>query len=324
VSQVLAAIGWVVEHRHDHGLDIRVLNLSFGTDGVQSYILDPLALAVEQAWRKGIFVVVSAGNEGYGSRKLDDPAYDPLIMAVGATSRSGTAGRADDRVADFSSVGDASRHPDVVVRGTSILSLRVPGSNIDRSYPGARVGDSPRLFRGTGTSQAAAVVSGAAALVIEQRPGITPDQLKKLFQRSAYELPRGNAGQSELREAGVRVALDDFGTGYSSLTRLRQMPVDEIKIDRSFVSQVEHDEHDRAIVRSVIRLAHDLGLTVVAEGVETRACWDWLVHEGCDEAQGFLMGRPMPASELEASLRMAVSAAAYAPRHRRHGTGATA
>jgi serine protease AprX len=195
VSQVLAAIGWVVEHRRDHGLDIRVLNLAFGTDGIQSYILDPLAFAVEQAWRKGIFVVVSAGNKGYGSGKLDDPAYDPIIMAVGATDRRGTASRAVDRVAPFSSVGDASRHPDVVVPGSSIVSLRAPGSNIDRSHPGGRVGDTPRLFRGSGTSQAAAVVSGAAALVIEQRPGIKPDQLKKLLKRSAYDLPRGTVGQ---------------------------------------------------------------------------------------------------------------------------------
>ena len=195
VSQVLAAIGWVVEHRRDHGLDIRVLNLAFGTDGVQSYVLDPLAFAVEQAWRKGIFVVVSAGNKGYGSAKLDDPAYDPIIMAVGATDRRGTTTRTDDRVASFSSIGDASRHPDVVVPGTSILSLRAPGSNIDRSYPGGRVGSTPRLFRGSGTSQAAAVVSGAAALVIDQRPSIKPDQLKKLLKRTAYDLPSGNAGQ---------------------------------------------------------------------------------------------------------------------------------
>lgn len=195
VSQVLAAIGWVVEHRRDPGMDIRVLNLAFGTDGVQSYVLDPLAFAVEQAWRKGIFVVVSAGNKGYGSRSLDDPAYDPIIMAVGATDRRGTTARSDDRVAGFSSVGDASRRPDVVAPGSSIVSLRAPGSNIDRSYPGGRVGDTPRLFRGSGTSQAAAVVAGAAALVIEQRPRITPDQLKKLLKRTAYELPNGTVGQ---------------------------------------------------------------------------------------------------------------------------------
>jgi EAL domain-containing protein (putative c-di-GMP-specific phosphodiesterase class I) len=114
---------------------------------------------------------------------------------------------------------------------------------------------------------------------------------------------RAQAILGELRDAGVRVAIDDFGTGYSSLTRLRQLPVDEIKLDRSFVSRIEHDEDDRAIVRSVIGLAHDLGLAVVAEGVETRGCWEWLARHGCDEAQGYLMGRPMPLEDLEASLR---------------------
>jgi EAL domain-containing protein (putative c-di-GMP-specific phosphodiesterase class I) len=114
---------------------------------------------------------------------------------------------------------------------------------------------------------------------------------------------RAHAILSDLRAMGVRVAVDDFGTGYASLTRLRQMPVDEIKLDRSFVGRIEHDEHDRAIVRSVIGLAHELGMTVVAEGVETRACWDWLAQHGCDEAQGYLMGKPMPIEDLEASLR---------------------
>jgi serine protease AprX len=221
VSQVLAAIGWVVEHRRDHGLDIRVLNLAFGTDGVQSYVLDPLAFAVEQAWRRGIFVVVSAGNKGYGSAKLDDPAYDPIVMAVGATERHGTATRGDDRVAGFSSVGDTKRRPDVVVPGTSIVSLRAPGSNIDRSYPGGRVGDTPRLFRGSGTSQAAAVVSGAAALVIEQRPRITPDQLKKLLKRTAFELPGGSVGQgSGLVDLRAAFGADTPANGQSAAPSL--------------------------------------------------------------------------------------------------------
>jgi EAL domain-containing protein (putative c-di-GMP-specific phosphodiesterase class I) len=114
---------------------------------------------------------------------------------------------------------------------------------------------------------------------------------------------RAHAILTELRALGVRVAVDDFGTGYASLARLRQLPVDEVKLDRSFVSRIEHDAQDRAIVRSVIGLAHDLGLAVVAEGVETRACWDRLREYGCDEAQGYLMGKPMPVEELEASLR---------------------
>jgi len=74
---------WVVQHGSSNGLNIRVLNLSFGTDGVQDYRLDPLAHAVEEAWRRGVVVVTSAGNEGYGDGQLNNPAYDPYVLAVG-------------------------------------------------------------------------------------------------------------------------------------------------------------------------------------------------------------------------------------------------
>jgi serine protease AprX len=191
VSQVIAGIDWVVQHRNRHGLNIRVLNLSFGTDGVQDYRIDPLAYAVEVAWRKGIVVVVAAGNEGFGSAKLNNPAYDPHVLAVGAADTSGTADRADDTVPSWSSRGDGTRNPDLVAPGTSIVSLRDPGSAIDLAYPTARVGD--RFFKGTGTSQAAAVVSGAAALVIQQRPGISPDQVKRLLTKSARRLRKADA-----------------------------------------------------------------------------------------------------------------------------------
>ncbi len=186
VSQVLAAIDWVVQHRRDGDLNIRVLNLSFGTDGVQDYVLDPLTYAVEVAWRKGIVVVVAAGNEGYGSPRLNNPAYDPYVIAVGAADPKGTYGHPDDVVAPFSSCGTPSRRPDLVAPGTSLVSLRDPGSTVDLQHPEGRVGT--RFFRGSGTSQSAAVVSGAAALVIDQRPSITPDQVKALLTASAVPL----------------------------------------------------------------------------------------------------------------------------------------
>ena len=92
VSQVIAAIDWVVQHRNDNGLNIRVLNLSYGTDSAQPYQVDPLAYAVEQAWKAGIFVVAATGNAGYQFKTgtLADPAYDPKIFAVGATDAQGT------------------------------------------------------------------------------------------------------------------------------------------------------------------------------------------------------------------------------------------
>ena len=83
VSQVIAAIDWIVQHRNSDGLNIRVLNLSFGTDGTQDYQLDPLAYAAEVAWLHGIVVVVAAGNSGFGTPQLNNPAYDPYVIAVG-------------------------------------------------------------------------------------------------------------------------------------------------------------------------------------------------------------------------------------------------
>ena len=187
VSQVIAAIDWVVQHRADPGMNIRVLNLSFGTDGVQDHQLDPLAFAAEVAWRKGIVVVAAAGNRGDSSSRLTNPAYDPWVLAVGGADGRGTYDVADDVVGGYSSRGDENRAPDLVAPGTSVVSLRAPGSTAELDNPGARVGT--RQLRGSGTSQAAAVVSGAAALVIAQRPGATPDQVKALLTRTARRLP---------------------------------------------------------------------------------------------------------------------------------------
>jgi EAL domain-containing protein (putative c-di-GMP-specific phosphodiesterase class I) len=101
---------------------------------------------------------------------------------------------------------------------------------------------------------------------------------------------------------GERLAIDDFGTGHSSLVYLQRLPIDEVKIDRSFVMNVASAPGDAVIVRSTIELAHNLGLTVVAEGVEEEVGLDMLVKNGCDSAQGYLFSRPCPAEELTAWL----------------------
>jgi diguanylate cyclase (GGDEF)-like protein/PAS domain S-box-containing protein len=106
-----------------------------------------------------------------------------------------------------------------------------------------------------------------------------------------------------LNHAGVRIALDDFGTGYASLSHLKQFPVDRIKIDRSFVHDIEHDIDDAAIVRAVIHLGQSLGIETVAEGVETPAQAAYLRANGCDLAQGFLYSKALPASRIPALLR---------------------
>ena len=106
----------------------------------------------------------------------------------------------------------------------------------------------------------------------------------------------------QLRSAGVRVALDDFGTGYSSLGRLQDLPVDTLKIDQSFVAMIRTGDERLPILNSMIDMAHGLGLTVTAEGVETPEQAGYLMRRGCDSLQGFLFSKPMPSAELPAAL----------------------
>ncbi len=102
-----------------------------------------------------------------------------------------------------------------------------------------------------------------------------------------------------LREAGVTISVDDFGTGYSSLSYLRDLPIDELKLDRSFVFPMSEDARATALVSSTIDLAHSLGLRMVAEGVEDEGAYTSLTRLGCDQAQGFFMSRPLPPEELD-------------------------
>ena len=107
---------------------------------------------------------------------------------------------------------------------------------------------------------------------------------------------------AELCSLGVELSLDDFGTGYSSLAHLRELPVSEIKIDRSFVTGMRHDPTDAAIVFAMIGLAHKLGIRVVAEGVEDEETWEALQRQGCELIQGYVISRPVEAAELERQL----------------------
>jgi diguanylate cyclase (GGDEF)-like protein len=117
------------------------------------------------------------------------------------------------------------------------------------------------------------------------------------------DIDRAIAVLEALRAMGMTISMDDFGTGYSSLGHLQKLPVDELKIDRAFVTNLPEERQNAAIVRSIIELAHNLGLEVVAEGVETTAALRWLREEGCERAQGFYLSKPMPAANFEDWLR---------------------
>ena len=105
-----------------------------------------------------------------------------------------------------------------------------------------------------------------------------------------------------LRQHGVLLSIDDFGTGYSSMSYLHRLPVDKLKIDRSFVTHVETDGHNAAICESILALARSFDLKVIAEGVETQPQLAWLCSHGCEEVQGYLLGRPLPYLETIAAL----------------------
>jgi diguanylate cyclase (GGDEF)-like protein len=144
------------------------------------------------------------------------------------------------------------------------------------------------------------------------RAGLSPDVIIfELTETSAMADPQSSAKVlSKLRTLGVHVSIDDYGTGFSSLSRLKQLPFDELKIDRSFVKEMTRDKGDEAIVYSTIELARSLGRSVTAEGVEDQATLLRLESFGCTAAQGFYLARPLPASQCEEWLVAAKEAAA--------------
>jgi diguanylate cyclase len=132
--------------------------------------------------------------------------------------------------------------------------------------------------------------------------GTAPDRLTLELTEGALIEPAASDVLDRLHEMGERLSIDDFGTGHSSLAELQRLQVDELKIDRSFVTSLVSASDDEVIVRSSVEIAHNLGLTVVAEGVENQLAEELLIGYGCDRAQGYLFSRPVPAEELTAWL----------------------
>ncbi len=230
VSQVIAAIDWVVAHRNDNGQNIRVINLSYGTDSLQDTAVDPLVYAVERAWAAGIVVVVAGGNDGSSNLNLANPARSGYVIAAGASDTRGTLTHTDDLVPAWGTRGTNQRHVDVVAPGVSVLGLRVPNGYSDARHGSARIGS--RFAKASGTSQAAAVVSGQAALLLQRYPTMKPDQVKRQLMSTARPFDsatnqyRGN-GLTDVRAAQVKAANTSaqsstfFGKGTGSLEKSR-------------------------------------------------------------------------------------------------------
>jgi serine protease AprX len=206
-SEAIAAIQSAIQLQSQY--NIRVINLSLGRPVFESYTQDPLCQAVEQAWQSGIVVVVAAGNygrdnaagtNGYGT--ITAPGNDPYVITVGATNAEGTADRTDDVPASYSSKGpslfDQVVKPDLVAPGNAIISLYTPAETLNQETPSDEVplsvyqtnggnAASGAYFVLSGTSMATPMVSGAAALMLQQDPTLTPDQVKARLMKTAFK-----------------------------------------------------------------------------------------------------------------------------------------
>ena len=234
LSSVVRGIEWVVANRDVY--NIRVMNLSFGAPPTVSYRTDPLAAAVEIAWRRGVVVVAASGNGGPASNTVVTPGIDPYSITVGATDDAGTLTTRDDTLAWFSAWGtaDSNAKPDLVAPGRRIVSVRAVGSTLDALFPDRVVtaANGATYLRLSGTSMSTPVVSGAIALLLERQPDLTPDQVKavltataKRYGQDAATPPDPAADGSGLLNVAAALKVDDGATGNGTILQSSLPPI---------------------------------------------------------------------------------------------------
>ena len=192
VSTMLQGMHWVSAYKDQ--FNIRVMNLSWGTPSRQDPSLDPLNYAVQRLWQQGIVVVVAVGNSGPQAGTVTKPGDDPLVLTVGAFDDKQNADPGDDSVPAWSSRGPTAAgltKPDLLAPGRFVTATRSFGSHVEANYPKALI--SPSYIRGSGTSEATAVTSGLVALLLADRPELTPDQVKSVLTRAGSPLPNHSA-----------------------------------------------------------------------------------------------------------------------------------
>ena len=230
-SDVVAGLQWVLENKTR--CNIRVVNLSLNSAVAQSYQTSPLDAACEVLWFNGITVVTSAGNKGTAA--LFPPANDPFVITVGATDDKGTQTVADDVLAPFSSYGVSETglaKPELVAPGTKIIGLLPENDKLtmSKNRPQNRVNST--YFRMSGTSVSAPIVSGAIALLLQDEPRLTPDQVKYRLMATAnrtwpgYDRATCGSGYLDIYAAvnGRTVQSANTGLAVSNLLTTRQQP----------------------------------------------------------------------------------------------------
>lgn len=186
LSTIVAGIQWCIDHKEEYQID--VISLSLGAAADESNCNDPLVQIVEKAWESGMVVCVAAGNSGPDQRTIGTPGISSKVVTVGAIDDRNTDDRADEVIASFSSRGPAcgeESKPDLLAPGVNIISLRAPGSYLDKVSKSGRVEDN--YFSLSGTSMATPICAGVAALVLQAYPEYTPDQVKQQLLQGAVD-----------------------------------------------------------------------------------------------------------------------------------------
>lgn len=218
MRDVVLGLQWIYENRDRY--NIRVVNISLNSSVAESYHTSPLNAAVEILWFNGIVVVVSAGNQGSGA--VYPPANDPFVITVGATDDRGTATLKDDVVASFSAYGiveNGVQKPDLVAPGTNLIARLVnQNMGLPAAHPENKI-EGGKYFRMSGTSVAAPVVSGAVAILLQDEPNLTPDQVKFRLKTTAnkgwngYSANKAGAGYLDIVAAVNGTSTNSANTG---------------------------------------------------------------------------------------------------------------
>jgi serine protease AprX len=234
---VVQGLQWILQNKSTY--NIRVVNLSLNSAVAQSYLVDPIDAAVEILWFNGIVVVVSAGNQGSGA--IYPPANDPFVITVGATDDKGTASLSDDVIPSFSAYGqtiDGFSKPDLVAPGKNIISLmgNANGMPVDHPANVVRVNGAAVYFRMSGTSTAAPIIAGAAALLLQDEPNLNPDQVKYRLMATAnktwpgYNATTAGAGYLDVFAAvnGTTTESANTGIAASNLLSTGSSPINQV------------------------------------------------------------------------------------------------
>ena len=233
VSTILAGIQWFVAFKDQY--DIRVLNLSLGSDSAQDYRMSPMNYAVERAWDAGIAVVVSAGNSGPDASTVMKPGDDPFVITVGSSNDEGSMNIRDDMVPVFSSRGPTRANglskPDVVSPGVHTISLRSPGSAIDNNHGATAVVDGS-YFRGSGTSMSTATASGAVAQMLQRNPGLSPDEVKMRLKATARQIAESDPLKAGAGVIDAYAAATETVVGVAKQVHPRSTGLGSLQLDR--------------------------------------------------------------------------------------------